>query len=121
MRPKVPERALWVTQRKGPLRYEALIAMLNKLGRCAGVEDTMTHRFRHTFSAEHYKANRDIKALQSALGHSSVVTTEGYLLSLGVDFAMQARPQTRTSGWPDAWFVNHMASTDIMVWFIIEP
>lgn len=49
-----------------------------------GVEKTSIHLFRHTFSKNYYKEEKDIYTLSQILGHSSVAVTEQYLRDLGI-------------------------------------
>jgi integrase/recombinase XerC len=47
--------------------------------RAAGVERGITvHGLRHTFGTRAYEETKDIRRVQRALGHGSVVTTERY-------------------------------------------
>lgn len=42
------------------------------------------HDFRHFYATELYKATKDIRAVQVALGHSNIAVTDTYLRGLGV-------------------------------------
>lgn len=42
------------------------------------------HGIRHRFAIDHYNKNKDIVALQRALGHSSIMATQAYLATLDV-------------------------------------
>jgi integrase/recombinase XerD len=44
----------------------------------ARISDGHAHRFRHTYAVELLKAGADIRAVQKALGHGSLPTTEKY-------------------------------------------
>jgi site-specific recombinase XerD len=44
----------------------------------AKIPDGHPHRFRDTFAVELLKAGVDIRAVQKALGHKSLTTTEKY-------------------------------------------
>lgn len=50
----------------------------------AGVNFIHPHSFRHYFSVNHYRTNKDLYALKTLLDHSSVTITEQYLRSLKV-------------------------------------
>lgn len=86
-----PDAPLFVTYRRETMVYGAFAAMLHNLGEYAQVPNVHPHRFRHTFAVEFYKANRDIMALKTTLGHSRVQTTERYLASLGVEYGSEAK------------------------------
>ena len=72
--------------------------MLKNLGKYANVENVHPHRFRHTYAAEWWTANRDLYALKNLLGHSRLQTTEIYLRSLGLEYG--TGPEYKT---PDSW------------------
>ena len=74
--------------------------MLTALGEQAKVDNVTAHRFRHAFACEHYRRNRDLLALKSALGHAKIETTMLYLRGLGIDFAMEAKAPP-----PDEWLL----------------
>lgn len=97
-RPQIEADALWLTQRRTPLAYGTLNAMLRHLGDYAGVPDVTPHRFRHTYASEWYRHLRDIMALKNLLGHSKVEVTQRYLRSLGVDYGTGDEYST-----PDSW------------------
>jgi len=59
-----------------------LAAMLDKLGRKAGVAPVFAHRFRHTFATRFLRASGDALALKALLGHESLVMTERYVKTL---------------------------------------
>ena len=81
-----PDGRLFVTYRREAMVYSALNAMLGNLGKYAGVEHCIPHRFRHTFAVTDYRANRDLMGVRNRLGHSKVETTQRYLESLGADY-----------------------------------
>lgn len=54
--------------------------LIKKYGKEAGIETEITpHVLRHSFAAHALKAGKDIKKVQSILGHSDLATTSGYL------------------------------------------
>lgn len=91
---------LWLNARKEPLVYWALNWRLQSLGSYCSppVAAVTAHRFRHYFASSWYRRNRDIMALKDILGHSKVETTQQYLRSLGVDYAVESSYET-----PDQW------------------
>lgn len=54
-------------------------SIIRRLGSRAGISDVSSHRLRATFATEVYNATLDVLGVQSLLGHSSVVTTQGYV------------------------------------------
>lgn len=93
-----PEGWIWTTQRRSVFSTNSLATWAKQLGRWADVEHVHPHRFRHTFATEFFRAHRDIKALQSRLGHTKVSITERYLNALGVDYGLDDGYDT-----PDTW------------------
>lgn len=86
--PTIPGGWIWVTQRNSRLSVKSLWAMLRNLGKYAEVEHVHTHKLRHTFATEMMQAHGNVKLVQLRLGHSKLATTETYLSSLGVDYAL---------------------------------
>lgn len=91
---------LWLNARNEPLVYWALNWRLQSLGQYCDppIQPCTGHRFRHYFAVTWYRKNRDIMALKEILGHSKVETTQMYLRSLGVDYAVDNNYET-----PDQW------------------
>jgi site-specific recombinase XerD len=90
-RPQVPDEHVWLTLFGNPMNYDALRDMLRDLRELSGVPNIKPHRFRHTYATEHYRANRDLIAIQHALGHSQPETTVRYLRGLGLSFHQEAK------------------------------
>ena len=74
---ELPRDCRYVFARKGQ-RYTSLSARLAAIGRRAGTEFRI-HDLRHKFAVDYLRAGGSIYQLQQHLGHTSVVTTEGYL------------------------------------------
>lgn len=54
--------------------------LIKKYGKDAGIETELTpHVLRHSFAAHALRSGKDIKKVQSILGHSDLSTTSGYL------------------------------------------
>lgn len=86
----VPFDNLWVTLRREPLSYTTLEGFCRGLGKACGVSPCNVHRWRHTYASEHYRANRDLRATQSGLGHQSPGMTARYLNALGASYAVES-------------------------------
>ncbi len=101
LRWNLPTDRLFLTQRREPLEYGALAAMCTKLGDRASVGDCTPHVFRHTYATQHYRAHKDLVALQTLLGHASVEMTMRYLRQLGATYGAEAGLRT-----PGEWLLR---------------
>lgn len=70
----------FVTLRKPyeQLGKHSLEDRLNKIGKLAGVDKTIPHRFRHTFATRLEERGCPIEVIQELLGHGSIATTTRY-------------------------------------------
>ena len=78
---------LFLTHEGNPFNRDALLDLLNSLGRRAGVPDCHPHRFRHTFAVEYLRNRANTLALRELLGHVSNETLEIYVKLAEVDLA----------------------------------
>jgi site-specific recombinase XerD len=70
----------------GRMKYEGLYRVVKLRVAKAGLDLRVgPHSFRHMAAIEMWKATKDLRRVQKMLGHSSMVTTEGYLRSLQED------------------------------------
>jgi integrase/recombinase XerD len=79
---------LFLSRQGGRLVHSALRDLLRRLKQFSDLPedvDVNPHKFRHTFASRFMREGGDIYTLSRLLGHSSVVTTEQYLMTLGVD------------------------------------
>jgi site-specific recombinase XerD len=86
----------WLNAKNEPFDYAALNWRIRSLASyCTPpIEKASAHRFRHYFAVTWYRKNRDIMALMRILGHARVETTQQYLRSLGVEYALDVRYET---------------------------
>lgn len=98
VRYKAESPYIWITQRLTPMSYSTLNGVMRVLEERTGITPVQPHRFRHTFASEYYRRHRDVIALQGLLGHERLDVTEGYLRSLGINYAIERGYTT-----PDDW------------------
>ncbi len=77
--PTGPDDYLFIGQR-GPWTAQAIQFLVKKYLKALGLyeSDKSVHALRHSYAVEFYKQERDLRALQKQLGHSSVQTTQIY-------------------------------------------
>lgn len=85
------------TVRRTRVQEQYLRAMLHRLAAHAFVGKRVhPHCLRHTFAVELAREGKDVIAIQLALGHKSLATTQTYLRKLGIDptirRALEGRP-----------------------------
>ncbi len=61
------------------MNKQYLYYMVKRIAKRAGItKDISPHTFRHTFAVDLYKETKNLKLVQTALGHSSISTTQIY-------------------------------------------
>jgi integrase/recombinase XerD len=80
-------RFLFGTQNKTPLTVRNLERDFKVLGEECGIAGIRfsPHTLRHTFAVMYLRAGGNLEFLRRILGHSSILTTQKYLKSLGVE------------------------------------
>jgi integrase-like protein len=74
-----------------PASDQALMRMVWRVCRRAGIKDLSPHQLRHGFANRFLReSGRDLKALQAILGHSRSDTTEGYVDDIDLDELAEA-------------------------------
>ncbi len=73
-----PSRILFQTRLGKPINTRFLRAMLERVGRQAGIERLHPHLLRHTFATDLLRRGADIRAVQEMLGHANIATTQIY-------------------------------------------
>jgi integrase/recombinase XerD len=79
MNPRKPFARLTINAIEKRIQYQ--VGKLYKTGKISALYSS--HDFRHYFSVQEYRKNKDIYRLSKLLGHTSLQTTESYLKALG--------------------------------------
>jgi integrase/recombinase XerD len=75
------QKALFLNQRGGRLSRQSAWNLVAKAAERAGLSDQVTpHSMRHSFATHLLDGGADIRVVQELLGHSSVTTTQIYIL-----------------------------------------
>lgn len=78
-RPKTKSQNVFVFKNGKPISREALAQRFSRLAKRAGL-DASLHSLRRGFATKNAEAGRPLTLIQAALGHSSLVTTQNYIL-----------------------------------------
>lgn len=79
VRPKTPNKALFVTKTGKPLLIRNIRTAIDRYFRLAGIQDTKVNDLRHTWIAHQLKAGIPLVLISKLAGHKRVSTTERYL------------------------------------------
>lgn len=90
--PTGPDDYLFIGQR-GPWTAQAIQFLVKKHLKALGIyeNEKAVHALRHSYAVEFYRQERDLRALQKQLGHSSVETTQIYADVTAEDIQKQIR------------------------------
>lgn len=90
--PTGPDDYLFIGQR-GPWTAQAIQQLVKKYLKSLGLyeNEKSVHALRHSYAVEFYKQERDLRALQKQLGHSSIETTQIYADVTAEDIQKQIR------------------------------
>ncbi|MGA2227585.1 MAG: tyrosine-type recombinase/integrase [Syntrophobacteraceae bacterium] len=87
-----PDDYLLIGQR-GPWTAQAIQQLVKKYLKSLGLyeNEKSVHALRHSYAVEFYKQQKDLRALQKQLGHSSIETTQIYADVTAEDIQKQIR------------------------------
>lgn len=90
--PTGPDDHLFIGQR-GPWSCQAIQFLVKKYLKALGLYESekSVHALRHSYAVEFYKQEKDLRALQKQLGHSSIETTQIYADVSVADIQKQIR------------------------------
>ncbi|MGC8494617.1 MAG: tyrosine-type recombinase/integrase [Syntrophobacteraceae bacterium] len=90
--PTGPDDHLFIGQR-GPWSCQAIQFLVKKYLKALGLyeNEKSVHALRHSYAVEFYKQEKDLRALQKQLGHSSIETTQIYADVSVADIQKQIR------------------------------
>ncbi|KKQ65666.1 MAG: Tyrosine recombinase XerC [Candidatus Daviesbacteria bacterium GW2011_GWA2_38_24] len=79
VRPKTPNKALFVTKTGRPLLIRNIRTAIDRYFRLAGIKNAKVNDLRHTWVAHHLAAGTSLVLISKLAGHKRVSTTERYL------------------------------------------
>ncbi len=79
VRPKTPNKALFVTKTGKPLLIRNIRTAIDRYFRLAGIKEAKVNDLRHTWIAHHLQAGTSLLLISKLAGHKRVSTTERYL------------------------------------------
>jgi integrase/recombinase XerC/integrase/recombinase XerD len=79
VRPKTPNKALFVTKTGKPLLIRNIRTAIDRYFRLSGIVEAKVNDLRHTWIAHHLKSGTSLLLISKLAGHKRVSTTERYL------------------------------------------
>jgi site-specific recombinase XerD len=79
VRPKTPNKALFVTKTGKPLLIRNIRTAIDRYFKLAGIKESKVNDLRHTWIAHHLESGTSLLLISKLAGHKRVSTTERYL------------------------------------------
>ncbi len=79
VRPKTPNKALFVTKTGRPLLVRNIRTAIDRYFKMGGIKDAKVNDLRHTWVAHHLSSGTSLTLISKLAGHKRVSTTERYL------------------------------------------
>lgn len=79
VRPKTPNKALFVTKTGRPLLIRNIRTAIDRYFKMAGIKEAKVNDLRHTWIAHHLSTGTSLTLISKLAGHKRVSTTERYL------------------------------------------
>lgn len=79
VRPKTPNKALFVTKTGRPLLIRNIRTAIDRYFKMGGIKDAKVNDLRHTWIAHHLSSGTSLTLISKLAGHKRVSTTERYL------------------------------------------
>ena len=79
VRPSSPDRAFFLSNRKGRLCLRQVWKIVKDYAAKSGVDRATTHAMRHSFATHFIDGGGDVSTLQRLLGHANIATTQIYI------------------------------------------
>lgn len=79
VRPKTPNKALFVTKTGRPLLVRNIRTAIDRYFKLSGIKDAKVNDLRHTWVAHHLSSGTSLTLISKLAGHKRVSTTERYL------------------------------------------
>jgi len=90
-RPQNGRKELWLTEEGKSLGSSGIQSLIKRLKQRAGINGNGSiHRFRHSFSINFLRQDRNVFNLQYLLGHSDLEMVRRYTATLGMEDALKA-------------------------------
>lgn len=93
------EAPLFVVSGIRPLRPNALLRLVKRIGERASVPNVYPHKFRHTFAITYLRSGGDVFTLQSLLGHGSLDMVRYYAQIAQIDVEQAHRKASPADNW----------------------
>ncbi|MGA2110610.1 MAG: tyrosine-type recombinase/integrase [Anaerolineales bacterium] len=94
-----PDAPLFLVSGNRLMRPNALLHVIEGIGKRAGVSNAFPHKFRHTFAITYLRSGGDVFTLQQILGHGSLDMVRNYARIAQSDVADAHRRASPVDNW----------------------